>query len=309
MKKIIAMGPNPAWQKSLFFKEFQPGEVNRAECMDAYAAGKGVNFCRAARGFGAAEAILAQFCGGFNGSLLERALREEGIEFRSAATTTPTRCCTTVLDQRSGAMTELIEPSFTATAAEVDELLRIFDGLLADADGAALCGSLPGDTTPELYHRAGAAARRHDLPLLVDACKAIEPLLTAGGRIFIKINRAELAALTGVSGICNGIRTLFARFPIAGAAITDGAGAAFAGDGRRIVRYTLPEVEVVSPLGCGDSASAVLLSEIVNGEELFTAFRAALGAACANCLSARSGDFTRADADRLAAAIVMTAQE
>ena len=41
MKKIIAMGPNPAWQKSLFFKEFQPGEVNRAECMDAYAAGQG----------------------------------------------------------------------------------------------------------------------------------------------------------------------------------------------------------------------------------------------------------------------------
>ena len=306
MKKIVVMGPNPAWQKTLFFTRLQMGEVNRADSMASYAAGKGVNCCRAARCFGAAEPTLVQFCGGPNGELLETALREEKIAFSSAHTSTPTRCCTTLLDRATGSMTELIEPSHTVTASEIDLLLKLFDEAAEDAAGAALCGSLPGKTSPELYHRAAEIARKRGLVLLVDACREIEPLLAAGGRVVLKINRSELESLTRVSGIRAGIDALFGRYPLMGAAITDGGSAAVAGDGKRIVRFALPEIEVTSPLGCGDTATAVTLSEIVNGKTLFEAFRAALGAASANCLSATSGQFGRADADRLADAIVMT---
>ena len=52
-----------------------------------------------------------------------------------------------------------------------------------------------------------------------------------------------------------------------------------------------------------DTASAVLCSELVNGKDIFTAFKQALGAASANCLSSLCGSFSREDARKLAAGI------
>ena len=69
MKKIAVLGPNPAWQKTLFFKNFIRGAVNRARRMEELPSGKGINFCRALKCHGRAESLLIQFCGGENGSL------------------------------------------------------------------------------------------------------------------------------------------------------------------------------------------------------------------------------------------------
>ena len=46
MKKLAVLGPNPAWQKTLFFPDFNKGAVNRARKMEELPSGKGINFCR-----------------------------------------------------------------------------------------------------------------------------------------------------------------------------------------------------------------------------------------------------------------------
>ena len=99
----------------------------------------------------------------------------------------------------------------------------------------------------------------------------------------------------------NGLKKLFSTCPaLKYAAITDGPGDAFASDGVSIARYTLPPLDyVASPLGCGDTASAVLLSELCSGTELFPAFQRALAAASANCLNPTPGKFSPVDAEKL----------
>ena len=82
--EILVFGANPAWQKTLTFPRLTPGAVNRAISLDAYAAGKGVNFCRAAAGHGRCRTLLFQFSGGENGARHEAALRDEGICFDSS---------------------------------------------------------------------------------------------------------------------------------------------------------------------------------------------------------------------------------
>ena len=115
-----------------------------------------------------------------------------------------------------------------------------------------------------------------------------------------KINREELAALTEKETVREGLLYLFDRWGIAKAAITDGPDKAYAFDGKEIMQYTLPVLEkVVNPIGCGDTASAVWTSELVCGTDLFTAFRCALGAASANCLSKLCGSFTLNEADNI----------
>ena len=78
MNNIAVLGPNPAWQKTLFFDRFAYGKINRAKEMQQFPAGKGINFCRAAACHSRAVGRLVQFTGGENGGeeTSSRPLRE-----------------------------------------------------------------------------------------------------------------------------------------------------------------------------------------------------------------------------------------
>ena len=190
---------------------------------------------------------------------------------------------------------------YPTTAAEVDAMLGSFEEVLKEVSGAAFCGSLPDGTDPALYIRAAKLAGAYKVPLLIDARRDLDEVFAAGAEIILKINREELAELSGLQDPLEGLRSLFSRFAnLKYAAITDGPGKAFAADGSQIAFYTLPELKfIASPLGCGDTASAILLSEICSGKDIFTAFRYALAAASANCLNPTPGKFDPAEAEKL----------
>ena len=301
MKKIAVLGPNPAWQKTLFFKNFIRGAVNRARKMEELPSGKGINFCRALKCHGKAGSLLIQFCGGGNGSRIDAALAAEGMAFHSVAVPGATRCCITCLDETEQAMTELIEPSFPAPAEAVEAMLERFGRELENASGAAFCGSLPDGTDPRLYVRAAELAAKSGVLLLIDAFRDLDAVFAAGPSVVLKINREELAKLAGTEDTAAGLRKIFARFPaLKYAAITDGPGRAFAFDGEKFAVYTLPALaHVANPIGCGDTASAVLLSELCTGSDLFEGFRRALAAASANCLNSTPGHFLPGEAAKL----------
>ena len=297
-KPLIAVfGANPAWQKTLYFENFRRGQVNRAEKLELYAGGKGVNFCRAADCRGVAETVLYQFSGGANGKLHEAALAAEGIRCRAVHVAAETRCCTTVLDRTGDPMTELIEPSHAPSAAEIADMLQAFDAGLENAAGAAIAGSLPDGTDKELYTEVAGIAAKHKSPLLIDAVYV--PMLDAAGDFILKINMDELKKLTGETEADSALRFGSRKWPRGVFAITDGAGAAYLASGGKIWRYAIPRIEVVSALGAGDTCSAVTLSEFLGGKTVVEAFACGLAAASANCLSPRAGEFDNADAARL----------
>lgn len=282
MKKILVMGANAARQKTLYFEKLLAGEVNRAAKMSEVPSGKGINFCRAVAHWGKCRAAVVQFAGGDNGRYLVDALRQEGMENLTVDCAAPLRCCITCIDRESGRATELIEPSGAATGDECDRFVRFFEENISSASGIAVCGSLPDGTAPELYCRVAAVAVANKLPLLLDLYKNVEPLLTLPETV-LKINREELGKLTGCGDTAEGLKALFSRTGIKLAAITDGAGHAYASDGRILAEYSLPTaVRVANPIGCGDTASAVFFSELLEGADFIEAFKSALGAASAN---------------------------
>ena len=169
------------------------------------------------------------------------------------------------------------------------------------ASAAALCGTLPTGTDKNLYARLARLAAEFRVPLLVDAWRDVDDMFSSGAEIMLKINREELAALTEKTRVEEGLKFVTERWGIRKAAITDGPGRAFASDGTRIACYELPVLtEVVNSIGCGDTASAVWCSRMLAGEDVFEAFRNALGAASANCLTSLCGNFAPAEAERLA---------
>lgn len=300
MKKIIAAGFNPARQKVLTFEKINHGKVNRATLLEEFPSGKGINFCRAAGCYKKAQSFLIQFCGGNNGLFVDEKISREGMEFYSVRTQAETRCCDTCIDLGSGEVTELIEPSYPAEKAEVEEYIAQFSAAVKSASAAAFCGTLPTGTDNTLYAKLAKITADAGIPLLVDAWRDVDDIFNSGAEILLKINREELAALTKQETVRDGLLYLFKRWGISKAAITDGPDKAFAFDGKEIMQYTLPVLEkVVNPIGCGDTASAVWTSELVCGTDIFTAFRCALGAASANCLSKLCGSFTSDEAENI----------
>lgn len=301
MTKIAVLGPNPAWQKTLFFTTFNKGSVNRARAMESLASGKGINFCRALSCEKKSRFTLLQFSGGNNGRLLDEALAKSQMDVVSIKVMGETRCCITCLDESAQVMTELIEPSFPASHEESSQLLDAFDQVLEGAAGAAFCGSLPDGTDPSLYVQAAALTAKHHALLLIDAFRDLSEVFGAAEKTVLKINKEELEKLSGEKETGTGLKKLFAMYKsLKYAAITDGPENAFASDGVSLAEYLLPQLpKVVSPLGCGDTASAVLLSELCSGTPLFSAFQRALAAASANCLNATPGSFLPEEAQKL----------
>ena len=297
---VLAVGPNPAWQKVLNFGELLPGKVNRAQAMCSFASGKGINFLRAAHIWNSVDAGLVQFADGGNGKLLLDDLSQENLQVRTFAAGTPTRCCTTCLSAADGSMTELIEPSEPPAAKAVQAALDYIKSAAESVDGIALCGQLPGSMDADFYVKCAEFAAANGKTLLIDSWKNINGILAAARNAVLKINADELAALTGINDITLALKMLLKDYSLDCIAITDGAKAGFLADkSGTIWRLSVPFIareQLVNPVGSGDTASAVFLSCYLNGEPAERAFAYAIAAASANCLSIKCAEFDREQA-------------
>lgn len=305
MKKplIIVLGANPSWQKTLHFSKLDQGKVNRARYEMNYPSGKGVNFCRALRCSDLADMRLFQFAGGINGKQLCDALDEINFPHTTIASS-PTRCCITCLDE-CGNMTELIGVSLPLKPQESSAMLTALTAALPQAAMLAITGSLPDGSDPELYIKTARAAAANDVPLLIDSLAAIDEILSIPGKMILKVNKEEFFKIIGESEIIAAHHSAAAKFPDKIFAVTDGADMATLSDGKSLTVYSLPVIDVTSPLGAGDTASAIMSALYALGENPQQAFLHALAAASANCLNATAGEYSPAEAQRLAALIKM----
>lgn len=300
MKYIIALGANPAWQKTLFFPEFKYGHVNRADQMMLFPSGKGVNFCRAARCWGISDTLLLQFAGGETGNKIKSALNEEGLKHITINTPGETRTCTTCLCRKTQVMTEIIDPSSPVPCEQVEEMLKILEVNLTSCRGICLLGTVPDGTGCDLYLRTAEIAREHNLPILIDAWQHIDKLLNIGGQMILKVNLDELSAITGTRNPHDAFKHCFSKYPLTGIAATDGPGIAFAATRDQMWSYQLPVLEkIVSPLGSGDTTAAVFMSEYLNGNDFGESFASALAAGSANCLTPLCGSYDKASAEQI----------
>ena len=296
------MGANPAWQKTLFFESFVPGQVNRASREENYPSGKGVNFCRALKSSAITEFKLFQFAGGNNGQKHCQALDRDGFDHETVITAGETRNCITCLD-RNGFMTELIGVSVPVSDGESRDMLDRLKSSLPQAAIFAITGSLPDGSDPDLYPQAVAVALENDIPVLIDSLVKTDAIMKLPGKIILKVNQEEFFKITGENEIISAHRKVAALYPGKIFAITNGPDNASLSDGRSIWSFQLPETEVVNPLGSGDTAAAVMSALTAIGESAPEAFRQALAAASANCQTPIAGEFYPEKAAEIASKI------
>ncbi len=303
-KYLIAVGLNPAWQKTLLFDEFIPGEVNRAASISTFPAGKAINFARASNSWGC-NSMVCHFLGGDTGKKIAEGLKSEKISHFAVWLKSPTRTCTTCLSSRNGQMTELIEPSADVPASSVESLRKLIIRKISSCSGIALCGTYPGGVGQDFYADIAEAGMKMGRIVLLDGYKGVDKTLRTGVSV-LKINRSELNALAGEKDLAKAARKVFKRYNIGLIALTAGPSKAYLFERNNAsFEYRLPDVgRIENPIGAGDTVSGVLLCELVKGTCPADAFRKALGAGTASCLRLKSAEYSRSEALRISRRII-----
>lgn len=279
---ILAAGLTPAWQQILVFERILLGEVNRATDAHWCASGKVLNVGVALHHLGASSRTLAAG-GGWSLAAIDTDLQQLGVSCRWIKTAAPTRVCTTILDTGGHATTELVENSKEFSAAELAEYQHVYLEEAAAAEVVVLSGSLPAGT-PETYYRDLVARTPGRVILDVRGAELLHALPTRP--FLVKPNRSELSKtlqrdLSQDADLQTAMLDLNAR----GArwvVITDGPHAVWVSSASQVWKLQPPLINVVNPIGSGDSLAAGIAAAIDAGVEVLEAVRHGIAAAADN---------------------------
>ncbi|CAN0207312.1 unnamed protein product [Scytosiphon promiscuus] len=214
-RSIVVVGLNGALQRTVVFKPpkgLHVGHVNRASSVGAGIGGKGQNVCVALRtlakgaggkgvagGAGEVDVTLAHFAGGKSGESVCENLSAMGVNLITSTTGAEMRLCTSLVDERFGETTEIIEPwSAGITEEEQQGLLagcKSTFGELPSIHGVAVMGSSPVGVGKEtLVDIMGtivdsAGFKGDETRVLVDSVVGFEALVDTGHISVLKASR------------------------------------------------------------------------------------------------------------------------
>jgi fructose-1-phosphate kinase PfkB-like protein len=300
---VLAVGPNPAYQKAVEIPHFEPFVVNRSTNVRACAGGKGIHFAKAANRIQPGCATVAHLLGGDTGKAIHEWCREDGPQLVTW-TSAPTRTCTTLLCQETNRMTEIIEPTGALTEAEIADFKSQVTMAAAKADVVALCGTYPSCLGEHFY--AEVAAANPDALVVLDGYRGVDAVLSSGRVDVLKINEYELTSLTGEKDLLAAGELALSKWSLQWLGITAGPDAAALFGRDCHWRFRIPPVDkVANPIGAGDTVSAVFTLGLAAGDAPEKAFAHGLAAATESCLSMTGADFDPAAARARAEAVVI----
>ena len=277
---IVAAGLTPAWQHILRFAQLRVGEVNRAVEAHWCASGKVFNVGIALAHLGAECRALSPL----GNDVMERVRAEfasSGLEASLISQGDSTRVCTTLLDDATGAVTELVENARPLTVDVLEAFHKEFNSYARAADVVVLSGSLPAGTDAAYYRELMQLTTGR---VVLDA-RGPELLATlAHHPFFVKPNREELAHTLGrpladQRALLAGMRELV-ELGAQWVVVTEGARAVWVASAGAPYRLApLRVAKVINPIGCGDCLAAGLAWGLSLGREGVDCVR--LGIACA----------------------------
>lgn len=259
---ILAAGLTPAWQQTLTFHRFHPGEVNRARQAIWCGSGKVLNVGCALHHLGVNSKTLC-LVGGITGQQIRTDFEALGVPVRWVQSQVRSRICTTILDESTREMTELVENSNSISADELDAFYQAFVEESRAASVAVLSGSLPEGTPVTFFRRLLEQTR---LKVVLDirgpeleAILKLKPFVVKPNREELsKTVRRELTSDDDLFAAMSEIRERGAEWVV----VSQGSAPLMALGPEGQIQITPPRVEVRNPIGCGDCLAAGIAAGI-----------------------------------------------
>lgn len=187
---IITVTMNPAIDKTADLERFERGGLNRLKNVIVDAGGKGINVSKTIKELGG-ETIATGFVGGSGGVLIQRVLKEQGIQSDFIEIKNEVRTNLKVVEA-DGYVTELNEPGPVVSEEELEQLKA---KLLSYANEEALfvlAGSIPNGVSKDIYKTLTLQLREKGAKVFLDADGELFINSLEAKPDIIKPNRSEL---------------------------------------------------------------------------------------------------------------------
>ena len=299
---ILTVTLNPSIDISYPLEELKLDTVNRVSEVSKTAGGKGLNVTRVLAESG--ETVGATgFVGGTNGQFIKTHLPRDVQSFFYDILG-DTRNCIAILHE--GNQTEILEAGPEIIRTEALGFLHHFKFLMPTADVVAISGSLPTGLPVDYYASLIEIAGEAGSKVVLDSSgKSLEAVLHSPFKpTVIKPNREELSQLLGrdVSADFEDLKEVLKDSLFEGIEwiiVSLGGDGAFAKHEDVFYKVDIPKIEVVNPVGSGDSTVAGISAGLSSGKDDATLLTHAMVLGMLNAQEKMTGHVNMAHYDDL----------
>ena len=267
---ILTVTMNPSIDISYPLETLHLDTVNRVDKVSKTAGGKGLNVTRVLAEIGDPVSATGLIGGSTGQFILDHLDQEIGKEFFKIQG--ETRNCIAILHE--GQQTEILEKGPSVSEEEGQAFLDHYEALLPDVEVVAISGSLPAGLPVDYYVKLVERAKKAGKPVVLDCSGAsLEKALAAPIKpTVIKPNNEELSQLLGyeVTKDLDQLKEVLQSNLFKGidwVIVSLGADGAFAKHGDVFYKVDIPKIEVVNPVGSGDSTVAGIASALYHQED------------------------------------------
>lgn len=266
---ILTVTMNPSIDISYPLDELKIDTVNRVVDVTKTAGGKGLNVTRVLSEFG--DSVVATgLVGGKLGDFLVENI-DDKVSKRFFSIQGETRNCIAILHGEN--QTEILEKGPEVQEKEGQDFLAHFKELLETVEVVAISGSLPAGLPVDYYANLVELANLAGKPVVLDCSgAALQAVLESPHKpSVIKPNNEELSQLLGreISKDLDELKAVLQEPLFDGIEwiiVSLGANGAFAKHGDTFYKVDIPKIQVVNPVGSGDSTVAGIASGLFHKE-------------------------------------------
>lgn len=302
---LLTVTMNPSVDISYHLDRLTLDDINRTDEVSKTPGGKGLNVARVAKQLGL-DVAATGIIGGHLGDYIKDELDKVSIQQVFYAIDQESRNCIAILHE--GNQTEILESGPSLTERDTSNFLKHFEDLVNSEKYTliTMSGSLPSGMDPTVYKQMIHLANQAGIPIVLDASGAnlVEALEDEALKLTaIKPNLDELSAIEGDSfseDDTDAIKDALSR-PRYGKCewivLSLGGAGALIKHGTQFYRVTVPEIEVVNPVGSGDSTVAGLAYGLLSGDFDEKIMKSAMTAGVLNTMNEQTGsiDFSHFD--------------
>lgn len=293
---LLTVTMNPSVDISYRLKTFNIDNVNRTNQVSKTAGGKGLNVARVAKQTGlevAATGILGGYLGGYINSRLE----SDGIEQHFYEIDQESRNCIAIIHE--GNQTEILESGPTISQKEKNSFINHFEELLNSKKYSliTMSGSLPTGMESEVYkemiHRANSA----NIPVILDASRDNLSDILDDKTLHLKAIKPNIDELNAIENdsITEDVNEIITVLEKERYSRSEWVIVSLGGDGALVKHLkdyylvTVPDIDVVSPVGSGDSTIAGLAYSIFNNQIFEDSMKSAMTTGVLNTMNEKTG--------------------
>jgi 6-phosphofructokinase 2 len=300
---IVTVTLNPALDKSTETEKLIPEKKLRCSEMIIEAGGGGINVSKAIKKLGG-ESLAIFPSGGKNGEMLEQALRDLQINYKSVPLKSNTRENMVVRETGTNSQYRFVMPGANLSAADGDACIRLLKSCKPVPSIIVASGSLPPGIEEDYYARLASTAHELGARYIVDTSGHPLQLAAEKGVYLLKPNLNELSNLVGqesldIMDVDDAAMEVIRKGQCEVIVVSLGASGALLVTKGGYEHIPAPTVRKKSTVGAGDSTVAGMVWMLAQGKSLREVVR--FGVACGSAATMNSGSqlFKKEDALRL----------